>query len=188
MTSYIRALRTGSMHEYKYNDQTILDLDPKDIIMVDPHRGIKTDDLNTAITNSVDIGCGTDPIIRTKKALQELKKIKTIERDAGKSRDTKNTEQARIRTEFTEFLTRYRTDYDKDIYRYTAIGKQVTGKFLTPQEIQFLQTDPIATNYLASVVRKNTHRTFGKGRRHRTKHRRSTRRLKNRRTKRRRTR
>lgn len=120
MTSFIRALRTGSMYKYEYNDKTILDLDPKDIITVDPDRGIKTDDLNTAITNSVDVACGTGPIIYTKKALQALKKIKTIERDAGKSRDIKNAEQAHIRTEFTKFLTHYMSNYVKDMFRWTC--------------------------------------------------------------------
>ena len=188
MTSFIRAIRTGSRHEYKYDDKTILDLDPKDIITVDPNLGIKTDDLNTAITNSVDIESGTGPIIFTKKALQALKKIKTIERDAGKSRDTKNAEQAHIRTEFTKFLTRYMNTYDKSMFRWTTISKKTTGENLKPEEILFLQTDPVATKYLANVVGNNARRTFGKGRKHRTKHRRPTRRLKNRRTKRRRTR
>jgi len=171
MTSFLRALRTGSTHEYDYDDKTILELEPPDIIKVAPLYGIKTTDLTKAI----------DAVrtVRRKKvkiyALQQLAKIKLIEKDPSIAPETKIINQQKIRDETILGLTEINNLAVKNSILATDLTNQVNSHFGRPL-VSYTDEQQI---YL---------KMNGKGRKHRTKHRRPTRRLKNRRTKRRRVR
>jgi len=166
MTSFLRALRTGSTHEYKYNDETILELEPPDIINVAPLYGIKTTDLTKAIDASKKV---------KKYALKQLAKIKLIEKNPSINLETKIINQQKIREETILGLTELNNSVVKNSILATDLANQVNLHFGRPR-VSYTDAQQI---YL---------RMNGKGRKHRTKHRRPTRRLKNRRTKRRRTR